>query len=119
MERADHTVHDRQNDSMTALDRHDNDDNNTYDITSSADAIYTGTAEVLDSLLYLAEYSKNECDYNLAEGYCNRLLDLSSTNREAAKALMQEIRQLKTYHQQQKRQGQGHGQGNESTQRKI
>ena len=51
--------------------------------------------DTIESLLFLAEYFKNNLDFARSENYCNRLLDIGGPDKEVAKALLKEIRQLK------------------------
>lgn len=53
--------------------------------------------DVVEALLYLAEYCKNDQNYEESVSYCNRLLDIGGPIREDAKSLLMEIEQLKKH----------------------
>ncbi len=51
--------------------------------------------ETIDCLYFLGDYAKSKGDYEKAEEYYNRLLDIGGSTKEQAKVLLTEIRQLK------------------------
>eukprot|EP01080_Neovahlkampfia_damariscottae_P007512 gene7512-11836_t len=53
------------------------------------------TNEQFDGLLYLVQYFKNKKNFESAEKYCLPLLDYDVPQREIAKSLLKEIRNLK------------------------
>lgn len=46
---------------------------------------------MIDALLYLAHYCKDNGKMSEAEGYCLRLLDFAGKEKEEAKSLLREI----------------------------
>ena len=96
----------------------DNNENNTDTNELYSELINSDTLlneQSIDAMQYLAEYTKSQAiqysnelnytaanqQYMIAELYCNRLLDCGGNVKDIAKALLMEIRQLKSYHQQQ------------------
>eukprot|EP01083_Nonionella_stella_P070814 189682_1 len=53
--------------------------------------------QVIDALLYLAEYCKSNQHWEEATSYCERLLDVGGSIREQAKSMLHEIHQMKTF----------------------
>jgi anaphase-promoting complex subunit 8 len=61
---------------------------------SGGNALVADSVDMLDALLYLAEYCKNQKQYAKAEEHCRLLLDIGGQAKERAKNIMLEIRQL-------------------------